>query len=150
MQLFGLFILFLFFISIPSFLEYDWQKKIDSLYIIHKSGLLIYTKSFIGEDESPYNSSISGIITSLKMMLEHISNKEDISVIEQKGKIIIIHPGSYIYGVLICEVNLDSLQILLSNFIEKIEIIYSNILKEWDGDLKVLRPIDAIIKEYFY
>ncbi|MBN1217174.1 MAG: hypothetical protein JXA99_17270 [Candidatus Lokiarchaeota archaeon] len=150
LQLFGLFILFLFFISIPSFLEYDWQKKIDNLYIIHKSGLLIYVKSFLGGDESPYDSSISGIITSLKMMLEHISNKEDISVIEQKGKIIIIQPGSYIYGVLICEVNLDSLHILLNNFIEKIEIIYSNILKEWDGDLKVLRPIDNIIKDYFF
>lgn len=149
MQLIALIVLFLFFESIPSFLEYDWQKKVENLFIIHKSGLLIYEKSFIREDEELYNSSISGIITSLKMMLEHISKKEDISVIEQKGKTIIIQPGHYIYGVLICKLKLNSLQILLSNFIEKIEVIYLNILKKWDGDLKVLRPIDKIVKEYF-
>ncbi len=149
LQIGAIIFLFLFFISIPSFLEYDWQKKVENIYIIHKSGLLIYEKSFIGEDDDQYDSSISGKITSLKMMLEHISKKEDISVIEKKGKIIIIQPGHYIYGVLICKVKLNSLQILLNNFIEKIEVIYSKILEKWDGDLKVLRPIDKIVKDYF-
>ena len=82
-------------------------------------------------------------------MLETVSASEDISIIEKKGKIVIIQPGKYIYGVLICDENLNSLQILLSNFIEKIETIYSNVLENWDGDLKVFKPINDFAKEIF-
>ena len=150
LHLFALVFLYLFFSSIPSFSEYDWQEKIESIYIMHKSGLLIYKKSFLSEDNHSYDSATSGAITSIKMMLESISNKETTSFIEKKGKIITIQPGKYIYGTLISQEKLNSLQILLNNFISKIEQTYSDILKNWEGDLKVLRPIDKIARDIFF
>ena len=149
LQILGMVLLFLFFISIPSFSEYDWKDKINNVLIVLKSGLFIYKKYFQNENDPIYDSVISGVITSLKMMLDTVSANDDISIIEKKGKIVIIQPGKYIYGVLICDENLNSLQILLSNFIEKIETIYSNVLENWDGDLKVFKPINDFAKEIF-
>ncbi len=148
-QLLALFFLYFYFSSIPSFSEYNWQQKIDSIFIIHKSGLLIFERSFKPGD-TYYDSATSGALTSLKMMLETVSKKETTSFIEKKGKHITIHPGKYIYGTLISEENLVSLQILLKNFIDKIEQTYGNVLKDWDGDLKVFRPIGQIAKEIFF
>ena len=150
LQLAGLVFLFLFFISIPSFSEYEWRDKIDSIFIMHKSGLFIYKKLF-REITSPINESlITGTLTTLKMMLEKFSGIENISIIiKKKGKTIVIQPGKFIYGVLICDDELDSLKILLSKFIKKIETIYSNTLTRWDGNLKVFRPVEDIINEFF-
>ncbi|MFX1321312.1 MAG: hypothetical protein ACFFAQ_06685 [Promethearchaeota archaeon] len=142
--------LFLFFISTPSFSEYEWQQNLDSLFIIHKSGLLIFQKSFVTKDENLYESSISGKITSLKMMLEGISNKEEFSVIEQPAKLIIIQPGKYLYGALISKGSLISIRILLKNLIENIEKIYASVLKDWKGDLRVFKPINKIVKDHFF
>ncbi|MFX1476550.1 MAG: hypothetical protein ACFFCI_00330 [Promethearchaeota archaeon] len=149
LQIFALAFLFSFFLSIPSFSEYDWQEKVENLFIIHKSGLLIYEKSFIDDDKQSFGSSVSGVITSIRMMLEQISEADDISIIEKKGKYIIIQPGHYIYGVLISEEKLISLHVLLNNLIEKIEVIYHNILQNWDGDLTVFQPLDKMIQGYF-
>ncbi|MFX1575296.1 MAG: hypothetical protein ACFFB0_21380 [Promethearchaeota archaeon] len=148
-QLVALIFFFSFFISIPSFSEYEWKKKVENLFIIHKSGLLIYEKSFVEKDKLSYRSSVSGILASLRMMLEQISEEQAASIIEKKGKYIVIQPGFYLYGVLISEEKLNSFPLLLKNLIEKIEIIYSNLLQEWDGDLNVFRPIDKIIQDYF-
>lgn len=150
LQLLASVLLFSFFISIPSFSEYDWQDKIDSLLIMHKSGLFIYKKSFQEKNEKINESIMSGVITILKMMLEKVTDTDDISIIEKKGKTVIIQPGKYIFGVLICQEKLNSLQVLLSTFIERIEKIYSNVLESWNGDLKVFRFVDDITKEVFF
>ncbi|MFW9987071.1 MAG: hypothetical protein ACFFC3_00245 [Candidatus Odinarchaeota archaeon] len=149
LQIFTIFFLYSYFSSTPSFLEYNWQKEIEGLLIIHKSGLLIYEKSFTQETQNAYRSSISGVITMLRMMLEQISEEKDTSVIEKKGKYIIIQPGDFIYGVIISKEKLNSLHVLLNSLIVKIESIYYNLLEKWDGDLTVFRPIDKIVQDYF-
>ncbi len=140
----------LFIISTPSFSEYDWQEKIDRILIMHKSGLLLFEKKF-HEDLPPLDGTyMSGILTTLKLMLERVVDKESASIIEKQDKILIIQPGKSIFGVLICNEMLNSLRILLSNLINKIEAIYSNILENWKGDLKIFAPIDEIVNDIFF
>ena len=149
-QLVGLIFILLFLFSMPSFSEYEWRDKIDSIFIMHKSGLFIY-KKFFREDLHTLNESIiTGTLTTLKMMLEKFSNSEGISIIRQKEKIFIIEPGKCIYGVLICDEELESLKILLNKFIEKVELIYYNVLTTWDGNLNIFKPIKDIADEFFY
>ena len=107
--------------SIPSFSEYDYQEKIESIYIMHMSGLFLYKKTFREKVDDFDETVVSGTIASIKMMLESVSDKKGgILTIEKRGKIIIIQPGKYVIGVLICDEKLNSLQILLNKFIEKI------------------------------
>ena len=145
----GILFVMLFFISVPTLSEYDWLEKIDSVLIMHKSGLFIYKKLF-REDLSPLNDTlVSGAISIIEMALEKITSKEEVSIIEKEGKTIIIQPGKYVFGVIICDEGLNSFQILLNDFIEKIEAIYSNVLPNWDGNTKVFSPIENIANEVF-
>lgn len=150
LQLIGSFLLAWFFIKVPSFTEYVWQDKIESIFIIHKSGLLLYSKKFREISDDLYDSVISGRLTMLKMILEKTMSLEGPSVIEKEGKIILFHPGKYIYGILICDEILKSHQILLIKLIEKIEQIYLKVLEEWRGNLKNFLSIDNIVKEIFF
>jgi hypothetical protein len=150
LQLVGLIFISLFMFSVPSFTEYEWRDHIDYISIMHKSGLFIYKKSF-KDKISPVRdeSFIAGTLTTIKMMLEEFGDSKSISIIRKKNKTFIIDPGKFIYGVLICDKELESLKILLRKFIEKVEMIYNNILKSWDGNLKVFMPIEDIAKEFF-
>ncbi len=140
-----------FLLAIPSFSEYDWTEKIDSLIIMHNSGLLLYYKNFrFPNDQKVDSSLISGTLMSVKMMLTKTTEREGISIIEKEGKNVIIQPSRFIMGVIICDEKLSSLQILLNTLIERIEAIYSGVLLRWEGDLSVFKPIEDIAEEIFF
>lgn len=149
-QLIGLLVIVLFLFSIPSLNEYEWYDKIDSIFIMHKSGLFLYKRFFREEIVNINESIITGTLTSLKMMLENFTDSDITSIIKQKDKIFIIEPGKSVYGVLICDKELKSLKILLSKFIEKVEMIYFKVLTSWNGNLKIFKSIEDIANEFFY
>ena len=152
-QIIAFLFIFLFFISIRSFSELDWQNKLNSIMIIHKSGLLIFNKNYKENLEDNDGTIVSGSVALLKIIIEDLTqNKENKETlfIEKIGKILIIQPGKEVIGALICDEKLDSLIILLKKVIEKIEIVYSAVLKDWQGDLKAFSPIKNIIEEIFY
>ncbi|MEJ2251484.1 MAG: hypothetical protein P8Y97_17745, partial [Candidatus Lokiarchaeota archaeon] len=138
LQILGLILLTLFYNSVPSFSEYDWQDKINTLILAHHSGLLLYSTTFNETEEINEYSLLSGAFSSLEMMLEETFQEKQLSVIERDDKIIIIFSGNYTYGILITNENLKSLHILLKRFVEKVEIIYAKILENWNGDLRIL------------
>ena len=147
LHIIGATFLFIFFSEIPSLSELYWKKRVVSFYIILKSGLLIYYKHFRSETNYLESSLKSGGIVSVEMVLENITDSNGISIIERKDKKITIYSGNYIYGVIISDEILRSHQLILKNIISKIENIYSPILSNWQGDLKVFSPIDNIIED---
>ena len=50
---------------------------------------------------------------------------------------------------IIADKYLRSLDILLDEFIEKIETIYFKILENWGGEMKIFEPIEYITEEIF-
>ena len=85
----------------------------------------------------------------LKLLIEQVTRKEGISMIEKEGKIVIIQPRKYVTGVLITDEKLISLNNLLNKLMEKIETVYMGILPEWDGDLNIFLPIENMVKKIF-
>lgn len=146
-QVIGAYFLFLFFSNVPSLSELHWKKKIETLYIIHKSGLLIYDKHFVNKTDYIESSLKSGGIVSVEMILEHITNSIGISLIERKDKKIIIYSGKYLYGVIISEEVLKTHQYILNKIISSVEAIYSHILIDWQGDLRVFSPVNDIVND---
>lgn len=150
LQLIGFFLLAWSIISVPSFTEYNWRDKVENIFIIHKSGLLIYEKKFKEKSNPLDGSFISAILTISQMMLERTIYKDGTSIIEKEGKIIIIQSGKYVNGILICDEKLESIQILLNKLVERIETVYLNVLKDWKGNLNIFLSIENIIKEIFF
>ena len=114
-----------------------------------KEGLKVYSKFYKEEVDDMQGTLISGLLTSMKLMLEKTTERKGISIIEQKGQIFIIYPGRYVNGVLICERSLMAPQILLKTFIERIGEIYFKVFETWTGETELFKPIEYIFKEVF-
>lgn len=147
--LIGLIFISLFFISMPSMVEYEWQQKIDGIYLSLKSGLCIYNKDLTSSEDTIDWAIASSSLAVAKIWLKELTETDEVYTIEKKGKTVIIFPGKFIIGVLICREKLKSLQNLLTFFVERIEGIYYHIFENFTGDLSVFEPIDGIVKEFF-
>ena len=148
-QLIGFVLICFFFLTVPSLEEYEWRKKIDKLFLMLKSGICIYYKVF-KEENTRFDEQInSGIIKSINDILNELTDKKGISIIERTNKIFIIQPGKFITGVLICDEELNALKVLLNRFIENIEEIYSKIIEDWNFEIKIFEPIEEMAKEVF-
>ena len=150
-QLIAIGLIFIFFKNIPPFFEFDWQDKIESIYILNKTGICLFAYSFSNKTENLETQFISGALASMNIMLNELiqSKSEEISIIRKKGKIVILFSGNYITGVLICKEELKYFIHNLKNLILRVEEIYENILIKWNGDLTIFYPIKNIIDEIF-
>jgi hypothetical protein len=148
-QIVGITVLAIFFTSLPSLSEQDWKNNIDKLFLMRDSGICIYYKFFKDQDTKHDEQKISGAINTIKMILKEISHDEGEMVIEKEGKVLITCQGKYITGVIIADQNSNSLNFLLKRLIEKVEFIYSNIVRDWDGAMEIFRPIENITREIF-
>ncbi len=141
-----------FFIKLPPFSEFDWQGKVEEILLIDKSsGLCAFYKSFIDKDAKITEVLMSGAITSVNIMLEELIPASDakISIIEKRGKIVNIFSGKFLTGVFISNEKLNSIIFNLEQFINKVENLYQNILKDWDGNIDVFYPVENIVAELF-
>lgn len=148
-QIIGIIVLAIFFTSLPSLSEQEWKKKIDKLFLMRASGVCIYYKFFRDQTSKHNEQNISSAINTIKMILREISQDEGEMVIEKEGKVLITSQGRYITGVIIADQNLNSLNFLLKRFIEKVEFLYSNIIRDWDGAMEIFLPIENITREIF-
>jgi len=53
-------------------------------------------------------------------------------------------------SLIIADQNLNSLNFLLKRLIEKVEFLYSNIIRDWDGAMEIFLPIENITQEIFF
>jgi hypothetical protein len=150
LQIVGIIILSFSFLRLPSLSEQNWKDKIDKLFLMRESGICIYYKFFKGAKAIREEQNISGAINTIKMILQELSHDKGEMVIEKEGKVLITHQGKYITGVIIADQNLNSLNFLLKRLIEKVEFLYSNIIRDWDGAMEIFLPIENITQEIFF
>lgn len=141
----------LFFIKFPQFAEFEWKSKIEELLVMNKGGVCIFHKTF-GDKTSHLNEIlVSGALLSVDIMLKELTETSTLgtSVIKKKDKTINIYATELLRGVLISTEELNSIKYWLVEFISKIEEIYRNILKKWDGNVEIFAPIDEIANKTF-
>jgi len=149
-QIIGIIILAIFFTNLPSLSEQEWKDKIDRLFLMRASGICIYYKFFKDPTNKRDEQNISSAINTIKMILREISHNDGEMVIEKEGKVLVTHQGKYITGVIIADQNFNSLNFLLKRLIEKVEFLYSNIIRDWDGAMEIFLPIENITQEIFF
>jgi hypothetical protein len=153
LQLISVVILSYFFMSLPPFSEFDWQEKIEALYIVNSSGICLLYKIFSNKKELMNEQLISAAILSINAMLKEITKTGEsikgISVIKKKTENVIIYQGSFVSGVLYTSEELNFPKLLLKEFVEKFEKLYQNILLNWNGDTNIFNPTEKIIHEIF-
>ncbi|MGV9171326.1 MAG: hypothetical protein ACOC44_14680 [Promethearchaeia archaeon] len=149
LQILSTFFLISFILSIPYLAEIEWKEKIECVLLMDHSGRYIFKRFFKQEEDLIDGSIYTGYLASIKLILEKVMENDKLSVIEKKDKLLLYEPGDYLVGVMICDERLRSLEILLRKFVRRVEFIYGDILKNWDGSLKILRPIEDIADKIF-
>ncbi len=148
-QLIAIVLFSYFFLSLPPFSEFDWFDSIENIMILSKSGISLYSKIFQEKDKSLDEHIIGGAITGVKLLLDEITETQGVTVLKKKGTITMIYPGKYVTGVIFSSKELNALKVLLHKFVSKVESIYENVLKSWDGEIAVFEPIEYISNEIF-
>ncbi|MFX1258364.1 MAG: hypothetical protein ACFFAN_10925 [Promethearchaeota archaeon] len=150
-QLISVVILSYFFLILPPFNEFDWQEKIEAVFLINKGGACLYYKYFKERKGLMDENIISAAIASINVMLGQLieRGKSGISILEKKGQTVVIYPSKYVNGVLYLSENLNYPKIVLKDFVERFETLYRNILINWNGDTNIFSPTEIIANEFF-
>ena len=143
--------IFAFFRKLPPLSEFDWQTKLEELYVMTKSGICIYHKSFQEKTESFDQHLISGAFVSINVLLNELApaKAQGSSIIKKKGKTVNLYASKFLSGVLISTEELPAINFYLQEFILKLEQIYQPVLEDWKGEIQIFAPIVHIAKGYF-
>ncbi len=150
-QLIAIALIFIFFRKIPPFFEFDWEDKIEDIYILNNTGICLFAYSFSSKTKILENQIVTGTLASMNIMLNELikSKSNEISIIKKYEKIVILFSGNFTTGVLICKEDLKFFIHNLRKLILKIEEIYGSIFTKWKGDLTIFYPVKNIIEEIF-
>jgi len=153
LQLISVVILSYFFLTLPPFNEFDWQDKIEAIYLVNAAGICLYYKVFSEKKDLMDEQLISAAIASINMILQGLTetgeDNKGISVIKKMEECVIIYSGKLVNGVLYTSEELNFPKIVLKEFVEKFEALYRNVLTKWNGDLNIFNPTEIIANALF-
>ncbi|HEY0087230.1 MAG TPA: hypothetical protein VGB37_00205, partial [Candidatus Lokiarchaeia archaeon] len=144
LQLISVGVLFYFFNILPPFNEFDWKDKLEAIFLIDNSGLCLYNKIIKQRKDLIDENLISAAISSINFVLNELTGQKErgISVFKKKGENVIIYPGKYVSGVVYTTEELYYPKVILKEFVDKFEMIYENILINWDGEVSIFKPTE--------
>jgi peptidoglycan/LPS O-acetylase OafA/YrhL len=137
------------FYSIPSFTEFDWEKKVRHLFLLNSEGLCIYQFAFKKgtiSDEDLFSGSLMAIQS---LMQEMVKSEKTIKVIDQEDVKILFERSSNALGVILAEEDLYIVHFKLRQLLSEFELLFGPTMQNWKGDLDHFHPLDSIIKRIF-
>ncbi len=138
------------FYFLPSISELDWLTKVQTLYVIHPSGLSLYQYQFREKNTLEADLTTSVIVTIKAMFQEMIANpKEGVRSIRRENFTIVLTSGKYIISVIIADDDSISLHEKNQVFCNAFEDTFAEKLQTWNGDVKPFEETEALVKEIF-
>jgi hypothetical protein len=152
--IFGILCVSILFIGVPSLAEFDWFKKLKYLSIIHNSGVSIGHFHFNQEEGTDSKSIddllIAGGLTSITQLVSNITKSErKLDFVDHGDMKILFEYGKYLINVLVVEEPLVILRTKLKRVTEILEMLYSENLEHWDGDLNQFVLLEPIVNAHF-
>jgi hypothetical protein len=138
------------FLKLPPFSLLSWKQQIEALYIIDKSGICIFQKSFLPTSPSLDENLVSSAISSINYILQEMTdaNARGISTIK-KDKTITIFSSDVVNGAIISKDENYMIIENLKHFIQTFEAIYRRVLLDWNGDVAIFKPVKAMADKVF-
>nr|MDO8116751.1 hypothetical protein [Candidatus Sigynarchaeota archaeon] len=138
MQISGVFMMGIFFSLLPSWREIEWKETIESLYVVYKGGVPIFTYDFMSgdvkkEDESQSSVRMAQTLEVIGSLLSEVLNKGSLKILDMGTKKVIVEQGEHVLFALVANAELDSLKIFLRDFRIAFERFFPE-LDKWSGD----------------
>jgi len=136
-------------LSIPSSTEIGWEEKLRHLYVITQNGLCAYEYKFREEitiDSDLLTSGLSGVVT---LVQEMTKSEKRLKIIKQEKNNIFLEYGEFVTIVLIAKEELRIIYDKIAEFLHEFEEIFSENLRNWDGNVDIFKIADILIKKLF-
>ena len=145
----GLFIGYIF-VSFESFVELDWPKNLNHLFIIARNGVNLFDYSFVHAENEPDPDIITASLSGIKeLMASIIRSKNFVRVVDHQDLKLIFAYGEYATLVLIATENLHIYHQKLAHLMQLFEDSFQNTLPNWDGKLDIFLPTKQLIQQVF-
>ena len=126
----------------------NWEKSLRNLFVLSKDGVNMYNYAFGVEIQNP--ELISGMISALMtFMKEATGSKQDLRIIDQEDKKVILGHGDHIKIALVCDKDLPIIHKRVIKFTEEFESHYGKRLLNWTGELTMFKDAEPIVMKYF-
>jgi hypothetical protein len=136
------------FYTIPSFTEFDWDKKIRQLYILNLNGLCVLQQPF--KKQSIDEDMLGGALTAVQsLMKEMIQSDKFLEVIDHGDAKIIFERTPYAIGIIIADENLYILHYKLQQLLREFDLLFGPIMKDWTGNLDIFKPFRFNVNKIF-
>ena len=134
--------------SIPSFTEFDWDKKLRHLYILNKDGLCLYQYPFRESitDEDLLGGSLMAI---QGLMQEMIQTDKSLKTIDHEDTKLIFKQSNHAIAVMIADEDLYVIHHKVEQLMNQFELLFGVTMENWIGDLSTFKPLGPIIAKIF-
>lgn len=131
-----------------------WSDLLIHLYIIYKSGLLIYDHSFIGEENKDSSLISGGIVGTLIMLKEIIHGETQIRTIDHGDRKLMFETNKTedIIFVLLVKENLIVFKRRLDALIERFDDDYKELIDDIENTSLIMNyweNLDELLNDYF-
>lgn len=149
-EIVGIILCGLSFYFLPTFEEYDWIEKIRQLYIIHSSGISLYSHNFRPKEKQIESDLTTGAIIAIKSMIEEMNLKGKKLESIRKGQFtVLLGYGKYVTIAIFADTDSLSLREKAQYFINAFETKYEKRLVKWFGNTDIFDDADELVRKIF-
>ncbi len=136
------------FYSIPSFTEFDWDKKLRHLYVLNKDGLCLYQYPF--RESIADQDLLGGSLMAIQgLMKEMIQTDKSLKVIDHEDTKLIFKQSDHAVVVMIADDDLYIIHHKLEQLLREFEMLFGQAMEKWVGNLSLFEPLHPIILRIF-
>ncbi len=137
------------FHTIPSFTEFDWDKKIRHLYILNPNGLCLFQHSFKMQSITDEDLLGGSLIAIQSLMKEMIQSDKFLQVIDHGDAKIIFDRNPYAIGIIIADEDLYVLHFKLKRLLKEFDLLFGPIMTDWAGNLDIFKTFCSSVNKIF-
>jgi hypothetical protein len=137
------------FYTIPSFTEFDWDKKIRHLYILNPVGLCLFQHPFKKQSITDEDLLGGSLIAIQSLMKEMIQSEKFLQVIDHGDAKIIFERTPYAIGIMITDEDLYILHYKLQQLLKEFDLLFGPIMKNWTGNLDMFKTLYPSFNKIF-
>ncbi|HMF34510.1 MAG TPA: hypothetical protein VKK79_24015 [Candidatus Lokiarchaeia archaeon] len=138
-------------LRLPPITMLEWEIFIENIFLIGRSGICLFQKSFAQHssdfDDSLLTSAIATVNTLIQEMVA--AGKEGLTVIKKEKKYVTIFSSALVTGAAICTEDNPIVAYNLKLLVEQFEAIFGDVITNWNGNGSVFRPVDGLIDQIF-
>ncbi len=141
--------------ELPSFLELDWLRQIQAIYVSFISGIpIIHAKVENGKikrlEETDETMITTGILSALKSALKRVTESKQITSFVDQGDVkIIFGTNEQLLVAVVTTRNTPIIHEKIVAFLNQVNLLFGKRLEKWGGDPTQLEPIYDLLVGVF-